>query len=36
MSDLFRSRAGTLALAVALATALWALVFAIISVAWGF
>jgi hypothetical protein len=35
MSDLFRNRAGTLALAVALTMALWALVFTIISIAWG-
>jgi hypothetical protein len=36
VSDLFRNRAGTLALVVVLTMALWALVFAVISVAWGF
>jgi len=34
--DLFRNRAGTLALVVALTMALWALVFAIASIVWGF
>jgi hypothetical protein len=35
VSDLFRNRAGTLALVVALTLALWALLFAIASIAWG-
>jgi len=36
VSDLFRSRAGTLALVLALTMALWALIFAIAGLVWGF
>ena len=35
MSDLFRNRAGALALVLALTLALWALVFAIVGLIWG-
>jgi hypothetical protein len=35
MPDLFRNRAGTLALVVVLALAVWALMFAIVGLIWG-
>jgi hypothetical protein len=35
VSDLFRSRAGTLALVLALTVALWAVVFAVASLVWS-
>jgi hypothetical protein len=35
MSDLFRNRAGALALVLALTLALWALVFAVVGLIWG-
>jgi len=35
VSDLFRNRAGTLALVLALTLALWALVFVVVSMVWS-
>jgi hypothetical protein len=35
VSDLFRNRAGTLALVLALTLALWVVVFTLVGIVWG-